>query len=114
MLDVLRNRDLSLVQMGLVEAAKQRITVARLEKTQTKVAGEVDASNRFIHYLYRKKFALEQVSGDIAELRLHCERAYVGFIYEVGKTYVVDPNTGSCTLILIGDPGTTFALIESH
>ena len=67
----------------------------------------------FVHHsLLRSRFSFTEVEGDIAELRLRCEKGYVGFIYKEEITFEVDEEAGECGLQVIGDPGTTFKLLE--
>jgi len=76
------------------------------------VSGNIDNSNYFGHDLLRGAFAFRNVEGDIAELRLHCDKGYVGFVYDAGISYNVEPGYRDCSLTAIGTPGTTFQLVE--
>ena len=75
------------------------------------IDGVVNANNLFFHTLLRRSFQFEGVKGDIAELRLHCDKDYVGFVYD-DLSYSVAESLGNCRLRVIGTPGTTFKLIE--
>ena len=76
------------------------------------VAGTVGRSNQTVHHLLRNTVQLEDVQGDIAELRLHCDKAFVGFIYQEELAYTVNDNYRDCRVIIVGNPGTTFKLVE--
>ena len=76
------------------------------------VSGRIDNSNYFSHSLLRPTFSFRNVKGDIAELRLHCDKGYVGFIYKPEISYTVEPGYRDCGLTAIGTPGSTFELIE--
>ena len=70
------------------------------------------ARNSYYHRLLKSQFSFSEVKGDIAELRLRCEKGYVGFIYKEGTAYESESGVGECSLQIIGDPGTTFKLLE--
>ncbi len=76
------------------------------------VKGSISGDNSFYHLLLKSRFRFSEVSGDIAELRLRCEKGYVGFVYQKEITFEVDGKAGECSLQVIGDPGTTFKLLE--
>jgi|GEM_PF-803155 len=74
--------------------------------------GRIDDSNYYGHTLLRRNFAFRSLRGDIAELRLHCDKGYVGFTFDEKMSYAVDPSYSDCYLNAIGTPGTTFELVE--
>ena len=76
------------------------------------VKGKIDKANSFHHSLLRSRFSFSEVEGDLAELRLRCEKGYVGFVYQEGTAYEAEGGVGECSLQIIGDPGTTFKLLE--
>ena len=76
------------------------------------VKGSIGSDNSFYHLLLKSRFRFSEVSGDIAELRLRCEKGYVGFVYQEEIAFEVDDEAGECSLQVIGDPGTTFKLLE--
>jgi len=109
----LLERELNPQQKDSVEQLLAQLQVAA-DSEQTLVSeGRIDQGYRFVHRLFKSSFSFTEVQGDIAELRLHCEKGYVGFVYEDGMTYSVADGVGSCFLTAIGDPDTTFKLIES-
>ncbi len=75
--------------------------------------GRIRSDNRYVHQLLKTSFVLDEINGDIAEARLHCDRGYVGFIYREEMRYTIKDGWSNCALILIGDPDTTFVLVES-
>lgn len=75
-------------------------------------AGRIDDGNNSTHRLLRPQFKFRNVAGDIAELRLHCDKGYVGFTYDETLSYSVNPSYRECILTTIGTPGTTFDLVE--
>jgi len=77
------------------------------------IDGNIDGDNRFSHYLLKSSFEIVDVQGQVAEMRLHCDKDYVGFLYEAGLRYRVKEDLNDCVVTVIGDPGTTFRLVES-
>ncbi len=77
------------------------------------IDGNIDGDNRFSHYLLKSSFEIVDVQGQVAEMRLHCDKDYVGFRYEAGLRYRVKEDLNDCVVTVIGDPGTTFRLVES-
>ena len=58
------------------------------------VRGSVGAGNSFYHRLLKSQFSFSEVVGDIAELRLRCEKGYVGFVYQEGTAYEAESGAG--------------------
>ena len=108
----LLDRELTEEQREFAERALTGIEQAAQAEGYLMTNGRIAGGNRFFHRLLKSQFTFEAVEGDIAELRLHCERGYVGFVYQAGMSYSVDDALRGCVLTVIGDPDTTFALIE--
>ncbi len=109
----------TLLRFDLSEAQHQAVTGLRgqlqnaLESNHTfHVVDDISDAYRFGHRLARRSFSFQDIDGDIAELRLHCEKAFLGFAYEQDMRYTVPESAGNCLLTAIGDPGTTFTLVE--
>ncbi|MEM7003080.1 MAG: energy transducer TonB [Pseudomonadota bacterium] len=76
------------------------------------IRGQLPEGYRGYHRLLKKTFAFSEIDGDIAELRVHCDRGYVGFIYQPDMVYTINPELKACSLIIIGNPGTQYTLTE--
>ena len=74
--------------------------------------GAVRQDNRYVHHLIKTDFSFDEIDGRIAELRLHCDKGYVGFAFKPDTRFSVQQDWSDCRLIAIGDPGTTFTLLE--
>ena len=108
----LNDYDLSSRQLQyIVETAKQILEI-RSGTGLIVVNGQIDKANSFHHSLLRSRFSFSEVEGDIAELRIKCEKGYLGFNYEAEIAYQVGKKFGECSLQVIGNPGTTFKLLE--
>jgi len=108
----LNDYDLSPKQLQYIVETTKQILETRSGTGLIVVKGKIDKANSFYHSLLRSRFSFSEVEGDIAELRLRCEKGYVGFIYKEEITFEVDEEAGECGLQVIGDPGTTFKLLE--
>ena len=108
----LNDYDLSPKQLQYIVETTKQILEIRSGTGLIVVKGKIDKANSFYHSLLRSRFSFSEVEGDIAELRLRCEKGYVGFIYKEEITFEVDEEAGECGLQVIGDPGTTFKLLE--
>ena len=74
--------------------------------------GRVFDDSRSGAQLLKKKFGFQDVDGELAELKLYCDKGYVGFRFQEGMQYTVRDDLGNCGLTIIGNPGTTYTLVE--
>lgn len=109
---VLRARELEDDLREFVDGVQAQIVEFRKAGKSFVTQGIVRVGNRSAHGLLYNQFSFRDVEGDIAELRLHCRRGYVGFIYQSDISYKVEDDLRSCTLHLIGTPGTTYSLVQ--
>lgn len=96
-----------------VEAALAQIDALAASDQPISVTGRIDDSTHYFHRLLKKRFHFRDIEGDIAELRLHCDRDYVGFPFNADLAYTLKDDLGQCGLRVIGTPGTTFTLVET-
>lgn len=95
-----------------IDSALARVDALAASDQPIPVTGRIDDSSHYFHRLLRRRFQFEHVDGDIAELRLHCDRDYVGFRFDPELAYTLADSLGQCGLRVIGTPGTTFTLVE--
>ena len=50
--------------------------------------------------------------GAVSEIKLLCKKKFLFFKYQPDIQYTVSPNAGDCSIGVVGDPGTTFELIQ--
>ena len=77
------------------------------------VAGEIDRRSTWYIRLLKRRFTVDVLSGKLAEIKVRCDRKYVFFRYQPDLQYTITDGFGKCELELIGDPGTTFKLLQS-
>lgn len=64
------------------------------------------------HSLFRSTFTVQNVEGDIDELRLLCHQHTQ--LLELNTSYVTEPTWGKCYVLAEGDAGTSLQIIESQ
>lgn len=77
------------------------------------VGGTIGDGSSWFITLFKKRFEIEAVNGRLAEIKLRCDKDYVLFRYEPEMRYTVADRLNECQMEVIGDPGTTFKLIQS-
>ena len=78
----------------------------------TSVTGKIDAGYGFHYELAKPSFALSNVVGRLAEAKLYCQNGRVAFAVVESTTYTLKKDLGACNLMLVGDPNTTFEIID--
>ncbi len=92
-------------------------TVASIQELKTddracSVEGEIPKHYSWFFSLFKNTFQITDVVGDIAEIKLRCERKYVSFRFDPDLEYSVSDEAGACGLELLGDPETTFKFVQ--
>jgi hypothetical protein len=77
------------------------------------VTGTIGDGSSWFITLFKKNFQIEVVSGRVAEIKLRCDKDYVLFRYEPEMNYKVADRLDKCQMEVVGDPATTFKLIQS-
>ena len=63
--------------------------------------------------LFKRHFRIEVRDGALAEVKLLCERQYIGVTFDPTILYQVNGRSGDCRLRLEGTPGTRVRLYQS-
>lgn len=86
-----------------------------LQKTKATIRtpGRIQESGHAFATLFKNRFSIEVTSGSISDLKLRCEKQYLIFRYQPDLQYSIDGRNSDCTLELVGEPGTAFALVQS-
>ena len=109
---ILTRQDLEENVLADLRSTAEQISALRSEGEPYSVPGKI-SDNYFWHFpLFRSKFSVLDVNGAIAEVKLRCDSRYVFFRFEENVEYNVSENSGRCTLQLLGDPETTFKLLQ--
>lgn len=69
-------------------------------------------SNTWRHVLLRRTFAFDQIAGTVGSFMLSCDQQAIESPVKMGAEWHVPPTWSNCDLLVEGDPGATFRLIE--
>ena len=85
--------------------------IAQSDQTVS-LQGWINDTNNFSHRLLKQSFDIVDVKGELAELKLYCDKGFAGFRFQPDLRYSVEDGFQDCSLTVIGNPGTTFTLVE--
>jgi hypothetical protein len=66
----------------------------------------------WLHTMVRRKFSFEGVQGGGARFRLLCDGVRMEAEIKSEMEWSIPLEAGRCTLIALGNPGTSFQLVE--
>mgnify|MGYP003042837917 CR=1 FL=1 len=89
------------------------IVLLRKDDRSYSVPGRMGKGSSWFYGLFKSRFRLVVSNGRVSEIKLRCDKQYVLFRYEPDIQYRVAEKFGECGMQLIGEPGTTFELIQS-
>lgn len=99
--------------LAKLQPAVDQIKSLQQKSPPYRVAATIGDGSSWFITLFKKHFEIEVASGKVAEIKLRCDKAYVLFRYEPEMHYEVADRLNECQMEVIGDPGTTFALIQA-
>ena len=111
--DQMQKNGLDKESLANYQATVDQIKALKQKSPPYRVAGTIGDSNSWFIDLFKKHFEIEVVSGRVAEIKLRCDKAYVLFRYEPQMHYKVADRLDECRMEVIGDPGSTFSLIQA-
>jgi hypothetical protein len=62
--------------------------------------------------LFRNRFSIVVSSGAVSEIKLRCAKQYLLFKYQPDVQYSIGTKKDHCGIEVVGDPGTTFDLVQ--
>lgn len=73
-----------------------------------------EASDQYFwrHILNRKRFLIDQTTGQLNEIEIACENSTASVVYRPEVAWTVNKDGGDCSIRVFGDKGTTFRLVE--
>ena len=74
---------------------------------------EIDESLFWTIELHKSSFFINDVVGQIDELKLRCDSAFRLFPFQENEQYQISDSWGTCSLEVIGYPDTTFSLFQT-
>lgn len=89
-----------------------QLEALRLDDTAYAVPGDFGERFSWSYSLFKNEFFLDDVEGEIEEIKLRCAKKYVFLRFDPDLQYEIKQDYMPCRLQLIGDPGTTFTLTQ--
>ena len=111
--DQLQATGVSKESVPKLQVAVDQIKLLQQKSAPYSVAGTIGDGSSWFITLFKKNFQIEVVSGRVAEIKLRCDKDYVLFRYEPEMNYKVADRLDKCQMEVVGDPATTFKLIQS-
>jgi len=88
-----------------------KLQALRSDERAYKVSGEILESS-WTYRLFKKRFEVAVSSGHLSEVKLWCDKKFVTFPFNPLLQYRVEDRFGNCYMMLIGEPGTKFELMQ--
>ena len=95
-----------------LRAVVDELETLRLDDRGYSVSGDFGDRYTWSYQLFKDEFFLADVEGQIEEIKLRCARKYVFLRFDPDLQYKIEREYLPCHLQLVGDPGTTFRLIQ--
>ncbi len=99
------------VQLAALRPTIEQITALRTDGQGYSVAGHLEEASWW-YPLYKSRFYLTVSDGHVTDLKLLCERRYVSIAFDPALDYRVSAQSGRCSIVVEGDSGTHFQLIQ--
>ena len=109
---MLRGFDLDEAVIAALQSVIDKLEALRADDRAYTVPGDFGERTSWSYNLFKDEFFIQDVQGDIAEIKLRCLADYVFFRFEPDIKYKVAGEKNRCHLQLVGNPGTTFTLTQ--
>lgn len=99
---------------NIVEQIKQTIDgdAVLISKGEIPQCDDCDYRIPWLHALVRNRFTIDQIDGEVVEMKVLCRNHSVSLAYKPGMEWSIDKGWGECDLLVSGNSGTSFRLIE--
>jgi TonB family protein len=92
-----------------IESDQPYVTRAEIKPPCSTCAG---VEPTLYHKLLRDRVTVTDVEGSLSELRFLCGTSYLSVAYVLDTVWDINKDWGECVLQVMGDPGTTFSVVE--
>ena len=89
-----------------------QLETLRTDDRQYSVPGKLIDGTWYLR-LFKRHFRVVVSDGHVSDIKLRCDKRYVFFGFDPQLQYETASQYGKCSLELVGEPGTTFSLIQS-
>ncbi len=96
-----------------IATVRTRIDELAADHRPFSVGGEITGRGAWFLRLLKRRFSIDVLDGEVAELKVRCERKLVKLPYQAGLQHTISPGNGMCELEVLGKPGTKFKLTQS-
>jgi len=110
---LLEGRKLDDNTVSSLQNVVNKITVLESDDRTYSVAGEIGESFSWNYRLLKNNFNITVEHGELAEIKLRCDKKYVFFRYKPKTIYRISEKYGHCGIEVVGNPGSKFSLIQS-
>jgi hypothetical protein len=98
--------------LGLFRETYDRLRAFRTNDAAYAVEGQLDENGSWALDLFKNDFYLDRITGTVNQIKLRCQREYVFLPFDPETQYTVSESAGSCSMEVLGTPGTTFDLVQ--
>jgi len=95
-----------------IEAIRADERVIAIDATIGESREEHDGAGTWRHTLLRRTTGIEDISGTLERVELRCEWHRVKAKPAKDRAWRIPPEWGDCSIYVIGEPGSTFQLLE--
>ena len=109
---LLKRSDLTAERTAQLKQLLATIDKNRVESDRIVVEGKVNELGVWWFSLFMSKFAIGESDGKITELALFCDGGVLRLEYDSYMMYDIQQNYKNCRVLVEGEPGTRFKLVE--
>lgn len=95
-----------------VQQSLEQLLALKTDDQSFSTRGKIGAAYSWFTTLLKKNFQIEVLQGELAEIKLRCQKKYVFFRYQADKSFRIPTNYGDCQMEIVGNPQTLFELTQ--
>lgn len=84
----------------------------RTDATAYAIDGRMRPDGSWHLHLFKRHFQVKVAAGCVAQVKLRCQKKYLGFALDPGLHYEINGKDGDCWMELDGSPDASFQLIQ--
>jgi TonB family protein len=95
-----------------LQHAVDQIHAVQVGSDPVRMSASIGRNSDWHGELFRNRFSIEVRSGSVSEVKLRCEKQYLFFKWQADIQYSIGSKADRCSIEVVGDPGTTFDLVQ--